>query len=91
MATNLLKLVPGAWYVGYEASRIVLTLNNTTLCSKYQSAISAYRSMTSPSFEVSVEDGASRIVAITRGLIQQLDRVLDSSREKTDVTELAKL
>ena len=47
--------------------------------------------MTSPSFEVSIEDGASRIVAITRGLIQQLDRVLDSSREKTEVTELAKL
>ena len=31
-------------------------------CSKYQSAISAFRSMTSPSFEVSIEDGASRIV-----------------------------
>ena len=47
--------------------------------------------MTSPSFEAPIDDGASRIVAIVRGLIQQLDRVLDSSREKTEVTELAKL
>ena len=84
-------MVLNIWYIGYEAGVIVQSLNNTTLCSKYLSAVSAFRSLSDPSFDVSIEDGASRIVAIVRGLIQQLERVLDSPRESRELTELAKL
>ena len=37
-------MILNLWYVGYEASRIAQSLNNTTLCSKYQSAMSAFDS-----------------------------------------------